>query len=87
VNQRVLEIAKSSRVENQLKAIKLRARKVEKERVAIVYLERCSDNSCSRIMSIPDSTKVINRHKARFRYREEICSDMVSEESNMTLRL
>jgi len=35
----------SGRVENQLKTIKLRARKVEKERVAIVYLgmnERCS---------------------------------------------
>ena len=28
----------SSRVENQLKTIELRARKIEKERVAIVYL-------------------------------------------------
>jgi len=43
----------SSRVENQLKTITLRTRKIEKERVAIVYLgmnERCSDSfSCSRI--------------------------------------
>ena len=37
----------SSRVENQLKTIELRARKVEKEVVAIVYLgmnEICSDS-------------------------------------------
>jgi len=43
----------SSRVENQLKTSKLRMRKIEKERVAVVYLgmnERCSDSfSCSRI--------------------------------------
>ena len=63
----------SSRVENQLRTIKLRARKVEKERVAIVYLgmnERCSYSfSCSKIEGISDSTKVTNRQKARFRYR------------------
>ena len=37
----------SSRVENQLKTIKLTTRKIGKERVAIVYLgmnERCSDS-------------------------------------------
>jgi len=37
----------SSRVENQLNTIKLRTRKIEKERVAVVYLrmnERCSDS-------------------------------------------
>jgi len=43
----------SGRVENQLKTIKLRARKVEKERIAMVYLgmnERCSYSfSCSKI--------------------------------------
>jgi len=63
----------SSRVENQLKTIKLRTRKIEKERVAIVYLgmkERCSASfSCSRIESTSDSTKVTNRKKARFRNR------------------
>ena len=63
----------SSRVENQLKTIELRARKIEKERVAVVYLgtnERCSESfSCSGIESISDTTKVTNRHKARFRHR------------------
>jgi len=37
----------SNRVENQLKTIKLRVSKIEKERVAIVYLgmnEICSDS-------------------------------------------
>ena len=66
----------SSRVENQLKTIKLRSRKIEKERVAIVYLgmnERCSDSfSCSRIESISDSTKVTNRQKARCRNRRNM---------------
>jgi len=66
----------SSRVENQLKTIKLRTRKIEKQRVAIVYLgmnERCSDNfSCSRIERTSDSTKVTNRQKARFRNRENM---------------
>ena len=56
-----------SRVENQLKTIELRARKIEKERVAIVYLgmnERCSDSfSCRGIEGIYDTTKVTNRHK------------------------
>jgi len=47
----------SRRVENQLKTIKLRSRKFEKEGVAFVYLgtnERCSDSfSCyCRIESI-----------------------------------
>jgi len=63
----------SSSVENQLKTIKLRTRKIEKERVAIVYLgmnERYSDSfSCSKIESTSDSTKVTNRQKARFRNR------------------
>ena len=49
----------SSRVENQLKTIKLTARKIEKERVAIVYLgmnERCCNSfSCSGIESISDT--------------------------------
>ena len=37
----------SSRVENKLKTIELTTRKIEKERLAIVYLgmnERCSDS-------------------------------------------
>jgi len=37
----------SSTVDNQLKTIKLRTRRIEKERLAIVYLgmnERCSDS-------------------------------------------
>jgi len=63
----------SSRVENQLKTIKFRARQIEKERVAVVYLgmnERCSDSfSWRRIESTSDSTKVTNRQKARFRNR------------------
>jgi len=66
----------SSRVENQLKTIKLRARKIEKERVAIVYLgmnERCSNSfGCSRIESTSDSTKVTNRQKTRFRDRGNV---------------
>jgi len=68
---RIFKNSTSSRVENQLKTIKLRARKVQKERVAIVYLgmnERCSDSfSCSRIDNICDSTKVAKRRKTRFR--------------------
>ena len=52
----------------------MRARKIEKERVAIVYLgmnERCSDSfSCSGIESISDTTKVTNR--ARFRQRRNM---------------
>jgi len=63
----------SSRVENQLKTIKLRTRKIEKDRVAVVYLgmnERCSDSfSCIRIESTSDSTKVTKRQKARFKNR------------------
>jgi len=48
---------------------------------------RCSDSfSCSKIGSISDSTKVTNRQK-QVLDTEEICSDMVSEESNMTPRL
>ena len=66
----------SSRVENQLKTVELTARKIEKERVAIVYLgmnERCSDSfSCSGIKSISDTTKVTNSHKARFRHRRNM---------------
>ena len=56
--------------------IKLRARKVEKERVATVYFgmnEKCSDSiSCCGIDSISDTTKVTNRHEARFRHVDEI---------------
>jgi len=48
----------SSRIENQFKTIKLRTSKIEKERVAVVYIrmnERCSDSfSCSRIESTSD---------------------------------
>ena len=66
----------SIRVENQLKTIELTARKIEKERVAIVYLgmnERCSDSlSCSGIESISDTTKVTNSHKARLRHRRNM---------------
>ena len=64
------------RVENQLKTIKLTTRKLEKERVAIVYLgmnERCSDSfSCNGIESTSDTTKVTNSHKARFRHRRNM---------------
>ena len=66
----------STRVENQLKTIKLTARKIEKERVAIVYLgmnERCCNIfSCSGIESISDTTKVTNNHKAGFRHRRNM---------------
>ena len=52
----------SSRVENKLKAIKLTARKIEKERVAVVNLgmnERRGDGlSSGMVKSVPDSTKV-----------------------------
>ena len=65
-----------SRVENQLKTIELTARKIEEERVAIVYLgmnERCSDSfSCNGIESTSDTTKVTNSHKARFRHRRNM---------------
>jgi len=51
-------------VENKLKAIKLTARKIEKERVALVDLgmnERLGDGLSSGIVeSVPDSTKVTN---------------------------
>jgi hypothetical protein len=63
----------SSRVENQLKTIKLRARKVEKDRVAIAVLgmnERCSNsssNSRTESLSIHDLRRI--RKKLRFRYR------------------
>jgi len=51
-------------VENKLQAIKLIARKIEKERVTVVDLgmnERRGDGLSSRIVEIvPDSTKVTN---------------------------
>jgi len=51
-------------VENKLKAIKLTARKIEKERVTVVDLrmnKRRSDGLSRRIVeSVPDSTKVAN---------------------------
>jgi len=51
-------------VENKLKAIKLTARKIERERVTVVDLgmnERRSDGLISGIVkSITDSTKVTN---------------------------
>jgi len=51
-------------IENKLKAIKLTARKIEKERVTVVDLgmnERRSDGFSSGIVkSGPDSTKVTN---------------------------
>jgi len=54
----------SCRVENKLKAIKLTARKIEKERVTVVDLgmnERRSDGLSGGIVkSVPDSTKVTN---------------------------
>ena len=63
----------SRRVENQLKTIKLSARKVKKERVAIVSLgmnERRSNSlSGSIVKGNPGSAKVTNGEKARFRYR------------------
>jgi len=51
-------------LENKLKAIKLKARKIEKERVTVVDLgmnERRSDGLSRGIVeSVPDSTKVTN---------------------------
>ena len=66
----------SGKVENQLKTIKLTARKIEKERVAIVYLgmnERCC-NSFWRfgIQNISDTTKVTHNHKTGFRHRRNM---------------
>ena len=72
------------------------ARKIEKERVAIVYLgmnERCSDSfSCRGIKSISDTTKVTNRHKARVRHRKntirhgERCVDYDTEVTSRVRR-
>jgi len=63
----------SSRIKNQLKIFELRARKIQKERVAIVYLgmnERGSNSlSSSEVDGIYDSMKVSNREEARFIYR------------------
>ena len=63
----------SRRVKNQLKTVKLSARKVKKERVAIVNLgmnkRRSNSLSSSIVKSISDSAKVMNGEKSRFRYR------------------
>jgi len=61
---RVFRNSLSCRVENKLKAIKLTAKKIEKERVTVVDLgmnERRSDGLSRGIVeSVPDSTKVTN---------------------------
>mgnify|MGYP006333368659 CR=1 FL=1 len=63
----------SSRVKNELKTIQLRARKVKKERVAIVNFgmnkRRCNSLSSSIVKSTFDSAKIPNGDEARFRYR------------------
>lgn len=54
----------SCRIKNKLKAIKLTAREIEKERVAVVDLgmnKRRGDGLRSGVVkSVPDSTKVTN---------------------------
>ena len=63
----------SGRVKNELKTIKLSARNVKKEGVAIVNLgmnkRRSNSLSSSIVKSISDSAKISNDDKARFRYR------------------
>lgn len=61
----------SSRVENELKTIKLRARKVKKKRVTIINLRmnKRSSNSfgSSVVKSMSDFAKVANQQETRFR--------------------
>ena len=63
----------SGRVKNELKTIKLSARKVEKEGVAIFNLgvnkRRSNSLSSSIAKSSSDSAKISNGEEARFRYR------------------
>ena len=63
----------SGRVKNELKTIQLRARKVEKEGVAIVNFgmnkRRSNSLSSSIVKSSSDSAKIPNGEEARFRYR------------------
>ena len=70
---RSLRSSASGRVKNELKTIKLSARKVKKEGVAIVNLgmnkRRSNSLSISIVKSISDSAKISNGEEARFRYR------------------
>ena len=63
----------SGRVENELKTVKLRARKVKKEGVAIVNLgmnkRRSNSLSSSKVKIFSDSAKILNGEKTRFRKR------------------
>ena len=63
----------SGGVNNELKTIQLRTRKVKKEGVAIVNFgmnERRSNRlSSSIVKSTSDSAKIPNGEEARFRYR------------------
>jgi len=78
-------------VENKLKAIKLTARLIEKERVTVVDLgmnERRGDGLSSEIVeSVPDSTKVTKMDRKPDLNTDEICSEKVSDESKITPRL
>jgi len=70
----------SGRVENQLKTIELRARKIQKERITVVYLgmnERGNNSLSSvRVEGISDSTMLMNR-EARCRYRADITNKIL----------
>ena len=61
----------SSRVKNELKAIKFTLRKIEKKRIAVVYFrvyKRSSNSFGSRgVKSVSYATKVTNRRETRFR--------------------
>src|SRR5258706_10094038 len=69
---RSLSNGTSSRVKYELKTIKFRGRKVEKERVAIVKTrmnKRCSNSFSSvEIKSIANTSKITNKRETRFRY-------------------
>jgi len=65
----------SSRVENQLKMIRLRTRKVEKERVAIVYLvmnERYSDSS-----AVVESRVFLIRRRPRIDIKQDLDAEEI----------
>ena len=63
----------SGAVKNQLKAIKLRTRKIEKEKVAVVNFEINESSrdsmSGSVVERVSDSMKITNEQEARFRFR------------------
>ncbi len=72
MNFRSFSNSTSSCVKYELKTIKLRGRKIEKERVAIVKTrmnKRCSNKFSSvKIKSVANTSKIANKRETRFRY-------------------